>query len=97
MAEQSPAFDALKRDIADAIQHHGKWLNDNQVVTALEEALADAWEQACEPQPRGLWRAAPCLLDALKAVIADDEFCELLTAERAEQVREVLAKVESRQ
>lgn len=66
MAEQSPAFDALKRDIADAIQHHGKWLTSHEVITALEDALVDALELAFVDKPRGLIAAAPDLLEALR-------------------------------
>lgn len=39
--------------------------------------------------------AAPEMFEALKAVLADDEFCELLTAEREQQARAALAKATS--
>ncbi len=47
------------------VDKYGKGLNDNEVITALENQLARAWTDACEPQPAELFRAAPELLAAL--------------------------------
>lgn len=48
------------------VAKYGSALNDNQVITTLEAQLTRSWADACEPQPEGLFSAAPAMLQALR-------------------------------
>lgn len=61
-AEAKHTPEAFAADIEALVAKYGQKLNDNEVITALEGQLSRAWEDACEPQPKGLWAAAPGLL-----------------------------------
>lgn len=60
-------MEAFAKELQALIAVHGRWLNDNQIITTLERALSRAWGDACEPQPASLFAAAPKMLEALKS------------------------------
>lgn len=61
---QDPAAKTFAAELEALVAKHGEKLTDNQVITVLEAQLSRAWEDACEPQPAGLWAAAPAVLAA---------------------------------
>lgn len=70
-----PAPEAFAAALEALVAEYGHKLNDNEVITALERQLTRAWADACEPQPPGLFAAAPELLVRLKE--ACDQIAEL--------------------
>jgi len=67
-ARQPSASDiaAFAQELEKLVANYGHILTDNQIITALEEALSTAWSWAGEPQPASLFEHAPDLLAALK-------------------------------
>lgn len=101
MAAKTP--EAFAAALEALVSEYGQKLNDNEVITALEGQLTRAWADACEPQPPGLFAAAPQLLGALKelSAVVRGECPGILNedsggdAELAMRIEDAIAKAEA--